>query len=89
MNYKVIWNHGQLRRLAEVYMQLREEGGPASDVTQAMNGADQILAVNPKHVGESRSDEERVWYVPPLTITYEIHEEEKIVYVLRFHYAPR
>ncbi|MGH7127176.1 MAG: hypothetical protein ACREJB_07500 [Planctomycetaceae bacterium] len=54
-----------------------------------MNEIDRLLGGRPETQGESRGDFERILIVPPLVVTFEIHEEERIVVVLRARYSPR
>ncbi len=65
-----------------------ERGEDVSAITAAMTEIDRLLAADPEGSGESRADFERVLIVSPLTITFEVHGEERIVYVLRARYSP-
>jgi hypothetical protein len=88
--FRVIWR----RRLVEVdlagfVVTAMERDDDVEDITAAMNEIDRLLGSNPENFGESRDDFERVLIVSPLAIDYEIHQEERIVYVLRARYTPR
>jgi hypothetical protein len=84
--FTVIWRcHLIERKLAEYVASAIEQGEEIGRITVAMNTIDQLLGTNPQTRGESRADFERVLIVPPLTVTFEVHEEERIVYVLTVH----
>jgi hypothetical protein len=85
MSYTVIWRHVLQAKLAELYVTAREQGQDAGAITRAVAEIDRLLRTQPGTRGESRADQERVLFVPPLTVTFEVHEEERIVYVLTVH----
>jgi len=87
MKWTVVWNRAEMSRFAEVYVNLREQNPTAAaNLTQAMATIDRLLERSPESAGESRANHERLLIVPPLTITFEPHPDEHIVYVMRFHY---
>lgn len=88
--FTVIWRRHLIeRKLAEYVVSPIERGEPVAPITAAMTTIDQLLSTNPETRGESRGDYERVLIVPPLTVTFEVHEEEHVVYVLTLHCQPR
>ena len=87
--YKVLWRRRVLEgELAAIVVRAMEEGQDVSALTFAMERVDQLLCNDPKSRGESRGEFERVLIVPPLTITFEVHEEERIVFVLSVRFRP-
>jgi len=88
--FTVIWKRSVIEKtLASFVLAAMEQGEDISAITAAMTEIDRLLAADPERSGESRADFERVLIVSPLTVTFEVHEEERIAYVLRARYAPR
>jgi hypothetical protein len=86
-NYRVIWRRELSdRRLADIVVRTMERGDDVNAITEAVSTIDRLLATRPESCGESRSEYERVVIIEPLTATYEVHEEEKIVFVIDLHY---
>lgn len=56
-------------------------------VTRAITRLEQLLALDPNNVGESRPDFERIATDSPLTIWFAAHDDERIVYVLDVAYT--
>ena len=58
---------------------------PAKDrsaVTAAANRIDVLLRSDPLSCGESRGGSSRVFFVPPLGVDFEVHEDDRLVTVL-------
>lgn len=88
--YTVIWKRSVIEKdLASYVVEAMEKPGDVGAITRAMTEIDRLLGQRPETEGESRANFERVLIVPPLTVTYEVHEDEHIVYVLRSRYSPR
>ncbi len=88
--YTVIWKRALIeRKIAALVVELMEQGGDVQAVTRAMAEIDHRLEYDPETQGESRADYERVLMVSPLSVTFEVHEEERIVYVLRATYMQK
>ena len=88
--FKVIWRRRLIEKeLAEYVVSAIERGESLTAITKAMNEIDQLLRSNPTERGESRNEFERVLIVPPLSVLYEVHEEEHLVSILgvRIHGA--
>lgn len=68
-------------------LDLMNRGESTDPLTRAMNQIDQLLAVDPNSQGESRGEFERVLFVPPLTVEYEVNDDEHIVIILRARYV--
>jgi hypothetical protein len=75
--------------IAQFYVDALEQGEDAGAVSRAVATIDHFLAVAPETCGESRGTYERVFIIAPLTVIYEIHEEERIVYILRVFYTTK
>ncbi len=85
--FTVIWRRSLVEvEIAELVVSLMEKGKALDAVTKAMSTIDQLLSGSPELRGESRGDLERVLIVPPLTVIYEIHDDENIVYILSAYY---
>jgi hypothetical protein len=52
-----------------------------SAVTRASDRIDIKLARDPHSAGESRSDNHRLWFIPPRAVLFKIREAEKVVEV--------
>jgi hypothetical protein len=52
-------------------------------VTRAAAIAERRLAANADQLGESRDDGTRVFFVPPLTIYFEVNEPDRLVEVIK------
>lgn len=85
--FRVIWRTSLIQnRLAALVLDLFQRGQDTAPITIAMAEIDRILESNPSEAGESRGSFERVLIVPPLTVTFDVNEEEEIVYVLTLVY---
>jgi len=89
MKYKVVWIHRVLDRVTELCNSAIESGKTVADITQAMARIDKTLEQNPQQQGESRSGPERILFDPPLSVHFDIDEEERVVVVLAVGYLPR
>ena len=89
--YRVIWRNAVIRRRApEIIDALIERGEAAKPVYQAMARIFVALATDPDEQGESRADGERVFFDEPVSVTYEVHEDEKVVFILTMtYYKPK
>ena len=89
MTYRVVWLNYALGQLAAVYRACLVIGTGADAVVRASAAADRLLAPNPTGVGESRAGNERVLIEGPLTIYYEVHDDEQVVIVTSVVYPKR
>jgi hypothetical protein len=71
MSYVVKWQPRALRNLANAYVKARAVG-QGKAVTQASAQIDILLAASPESEGESREDDERVIFVWPLAVHYQV-----------------
>jgi hypothetical protein len=88
MSYRVVWKHSVTDQMADDYVTARGRGlEEAERFTKAVAEIDRLLASDPEEAGESRTGYERVLIVRPLVVTYEVYDEEQVVYILTLHYA--
>ena len=87
-SYRVVWRRVVTeQRIAEFMLELADRGESTEPLYRAMNRIDELLAAHPNDIGESRADFERVYFEPPLSITYEVNDDEHLVIVLRARYV--
>ncbi len=89
MMYRVVWLNPAVAQLAVIYRARLQLGTGADGVVRASAAADRLLAPNPTGVGESRIGNERVLIEAPLTIYYEVHDDERVVVVTSVLYSSR
>ena len=90
MSWTIIWNRAELARFGETYDRLYEsDPEAAARVTRALAVIDGLLERSPDTAGESRANFQRMVIAHPLTVTYEVHSEEQIVYVVKFQYLSK
>jgi plasmid stabilization system protein ParE len=77
--YAVRWKRTALDRLTELWLEAENR----ALVTEAVSQIDRTLAHNPQQVGESRSEEIRILFEPPLGAFFEVDDARQIVHVLR------
>lgn len=78
MNFRVLWTPVAEQQLADLWISASDRGA----ITAAANEVDRLLAANPLAQGESRFDQLRVTFEAPLGVEYEVHEADRLVYVL-------
>lgn len=79
--FTVRWTRSALNELAALWTQANSDLRQA--ITAATNQIDHALQQDPDGQGESRSEEERIWFVFPLGIRYEVDDQRNIVRVLQ------
>ena len=88
MTFRLIWLDRALRELTAAYVAALEAGLGDTFATAAAR-VDRELASHPATVGESRAEHERVMFEPPLTVYFEVHEDERVVVVTSVWYLAR
>jgi hypothetical protein len=89
MSYAVRWQPRARRQLADAYLTARAAGHGRS-VTQASAQIDALLADDPGQAGESRGGRNRVLFVWPLVVHYQIVPRRRQVIVQAARYlGPR
>ncbi len=77
MNYTVLWRPLAERQLTQLWIDAVDRGAIAS----AADSIDALLRRDPQSRGESRGASTRIIFVSPLTALFEVHEQDRIVYV--------
>lgn len=78
--FQVHWLQAALDDLARIWLDARAHDRPA--VTGAARTIDEILRANPEQEGESRSGDERVTFVSPLGLEFEVDSDQRVVWIL-------
>lgn len=89
MKFRVIWLLDALDRLANSYLYARRHGRDPEAITRAMAQVDTAIDRAPTTTGESRAGARRVYIVNPITVFFEVHEDEKVVVVTAVRYHRR
>jgi hypothetical protein len=79
MNFTVIWVTKAEQELAALWLAATDRAA----VTQAAHEIDQRLRSDPTSEGESRAENQRVTFVPPLGVLFEIDDGDRKVFVLQ------
>lgn len=87
--YRVIWRRALIDLLTQIYTKVFEQGGDTEAITRAAARIDQLLANDPADQGESRDHYERVLIVGPLTVVFEVFEDERVALILKLVHHPR
>jgi plasmid stabilization system protein ParE len=77
MRYTVIWRPSAERQLAEIWTAAENRQA----VTDAADAIDVFLRTNPTSVGESRVADIRILAVSPLSVYYDVYEDDRLVAV--------
>jgi hypothetical protein len=88
MTYRVIFLDRATDQLAGVYLAAVEQGWDVAELNATLARMDAGLRRDPLHYGESRAGRTRVWVERPVTVHYEVHEDEQLVLVLTLRYRP-
>jgi hypothetical protein len=87
MKFTVTWNDAAESDLANAWMAASTED--RSRITDAAGRAESLLRFDPQLAGESRSEDERIVFLPPLVFSIKIREPDRIVEILSVHHMPR
>jgi len=81
VNYRVIWSLRATEELQRLYDSALDQEGVLNAVTRI--GLE--LAAQPETAGESRDQDARILFKPPLIVWYELHERMKdvVIYEVR------
>jgi len=80
MTYRVEWLQEAYNELLEIWLAADSE--LRAEITTATHTLDTHLATDPNQVGESRSGDGRIAFVPPLAVLFELQPSNQIVWVL-------
>jgi hypothetical protein len=87
MSRRVVWIESATAQLAQAYVPLW--GTPEGRaITEAVATLEPRLESNAEHEGESRNGLVRVAFEPPVSLDFEIHDEDNLVIVIGFRYVP-
>ena len=78
MTYTVVWLFSAQRMLADVWTAAPDRNA----VTAASYRVDQKLAANPLDCGESREQNERLMFEPPLQVLFRVYAGQQRVEVI-------
>ncbi len=78
MRFTVLWTPSAERQLAQFWLDADDRGV----LRDAADRLDTALAEQADSLGESRSDNVRIAFAPPLAIEFEVLEEDRTVHVL-------
>ena len=84
--FTVIWQHKVLPRLTDIYVTARQQGRDTAAITRAVAQIDSLLETNPGSQGESRSRYERILIVSPLTVKFEVYDDERVALISSVRY---
>jgi hypothetical protein len=82
MNFTVVWRWPATNALAAAVVAALEAGDGSGAIAAAAARVDDLLRRDAAHAGESRPNRERVVIDSPLTVFFEVHDEERVVVVL-------
>jgi len=85
MIFTVVWKKTAEDALADLWVR---HPGERAAFTNAANQIDALLRVNPQSKGNLHSEEIRILQVPPLGITFQVFESDRLVRVLTAWYIP-
>ena len=80
MIYVVQWSRRALGAVTELW--LASSSADRTLITRAVATIDERLGNDPKRLGESRDANERIWFVPPLIVIFEVDDVDRLVRVL-------
>ena len=86
MIYTVTWKPSASDDLLESW--LSASSADRAAITAATNTIDSLLRVSPNSIGESRTESVRMVFLDPLSVTYEVRPQDRIVVVLAVHVPP-
>ena len=76
--YTVVWKSKARDQLADQWLNASDPNA----VTRAADRFERFLARSPSQFGESRAGNERLAFVPPLSVTFRVSEPDRLVEVL-------
>ena len=79
--FRVRWAKSALNELTNHWVNADSERRRA--ITSATQAVDRELAFNPQDKGESRPDDARIFFAPPLGILFQVEQPSAIVRVTR------
>lgn len=89
MSYRVVWRRKLRQRLDLLAFLAHERGDFSGAIPRAIQEVELRLALAPNEEGESRSGNERVLVVTPLSVKYEVFEADETVLIYEAHVYKR
>jgi len=89
VNYRVVWRLRVRRKIDAFAFILGETGRDPEHLLRAAEEVESRLSFDPLIEGESRSETERVLIVHPLSVRYEVYEDQQVVLIYSGVYYPR
>lgn len=86
MNFRVVWPRRAIESLARVYLASTDRE-QATAVTAAMAEVDRQLERFPQTAGESRIGNDRILFVRPIVVEFEVFADERVVVVTDARYC--
>lgn len=83
MKYTVVWKPKAEEQLADIWIAAFDR----VSVAAAADEIDRRLKMSPLTYGESRSGVTRIAVVPPLSVHFDVHDEDRLVAVLTVRYT--
>lgn len=80
MTYSVRWSRQALEFLADIWL---ANPDARDEITQAADGVDRLLRTAPDEQGESRDNDRRILFIPPLVVIYRVDESNRTVRILQ------
>jgi plasmid stabilization system protein ParE len=77
MTFTVIWRPSAEQKLATIWT----DGDDRQSIADAADAIDALLRTQPTHVGESRDANTRILTVSPLSVYYDVNENDRLVAV--------
>ena len=78
MRYQVVWTTDAENDLANAWLAATDR----NSITRAAAEIDAILAKSPNSLGESRTANVRITFIPPLAVEFEVLDQQQTVYVI-------
>lgn len=77
MTFSIIWSEAAIQDLAAIWLHVSDR----TALNKAANEIDRLLARDPQYQGESRPGNERVIYIGPLAIRFDVVVDDLLVTV--------
>ena len=85
MTYTVVWRPSAERAFAEIWTKAQDRQA----VADAANAVDALLRAAPLEVGESRGSNVRILTALPISVYYDVHEDDRLVAVWAVWRVPK
>ena len=89
MRHRVVWRTRVTNHIHTAAFLMYEHGRSEAPLFEAIAEINERLELRPEEVGESREDRERVLIQSPLTVWYEVFEQDGVVLIYDAILYPR